>query len=309
MAAGIASGSAIVIATLVQIVQRLRRAETTDAPALAAGLMVCVLGLLYPYAATAHRTRAFFSEPIEGTWMEDPNGERVREFYTRRSLDALAWLGQTRKFADDLRGIEWLLANGPAGAVLLEAPSHGAYTPEGRVSSMTGLPTLVGWQHHENQWRGWAKAMPRHLQRRFFDELLDPLPMLDLGAPLTREAQLDLYRASLDSASALRSLLREHLPGADRRAIVAAAEQVVTARQKTFSSVALTGKLVQRMEELYRRPDVDDEVRRLLKLYGIRYVFVGSLERTTFGPTVDKFAVFPRAFLEGGTAVYQIPAD
>jgi uncharacterized membrane protein len=41
-----------------------------------------------------------------------------------------------------------------ANAVLAEAPG-GAYEPQkSRFSGLTGIPTLVGWQNHERQWRG-----------------------------------------------------------------------------------------------------------------------------------------------------------
>jgi hypothetical protein len=39
-------------------------------------------------------------------------------------------------------------------ATLVEAP-EGGYTPHlGRVSMLTGIPTLLGWDNHERQWRG-----------------------------------------------------------------------------------------------------------------------------------------------------------
>jgi uncharacterized membrane protein len=38
--------------------------------------------------------------------------------------------------------------------VLVEAPG-GAYEPhKSRFSALTGIPTLIGWQNHERQWRG-----------------------------------------------------------------------------------------------------------------------------------------------------------
>jgi len=310
VAAGVAFTVAVAVATLVQITRYFlgRRVPTTDAPALAAGLLVIVLGLLYPFAATAVRTRSFFDAPLE-YWMEGPDAERIPAFYTERTLDALAWLGQTKRFADDLPAIEWLLANAPAGSVVLEAPSAGAYTPEGRVASMTGLPTLIGWTHHENQWRGWARPMPAHQQRRFFDELSRALPEIDLGLGLPREAQLDLYRASLESRDALLARLRTHLPSASRHALAAHADAVVAARQRAFSAVALSEKLHARMTDLWRASTVDDEVRRLLRLYHVRYVFVGSLERAAFGPTAETFAVFPRVFSSGKTVIHEVPAD
>jgi uncharacterized membrane protein len=302
--------ASILLATLIQAGRRfLGRGPTTDAVAVAAVAPFVVLGLLYPFAATMVRTRSFFTEPIEGTWMDDPAGERIREFYTVRTLDALAWLGQTRKYADDLPAIEWLAANAAPGSVVLEAPSHGAYTPEGRVASMTGVPTLVGWRHHQNQWRGWGRPMPPHLQRRLLDDFATQLPPVDVGAPIDRTRPLDLYRASLDSEAALRAKLRELLPGADGPKLDALAGDVVAQRDRTLTAVALTDKLVQRMDDLWHAARVDDEVTRLLRLYRIRYIFAGTLEHEAYPATVDTFAVFPRVFAHGTTSIYEVPAE
>ena len=37
--------------------------------------------------------------------------------------------------------------------VLVEAPG-GGYNDYGRISSSTGIPTVLGWVGHETQWRG-----------------------------------------------------------------------------------------------------------------------------------------------------------
>jgi uncharacterized membrane protein len=40
-------------------------------------------------------------------------------------------------------------------AIVAEAPWPGGYNPQfGRFSGLTGIPTLMGWQNHEGQWRG-----------------------------------------------------------------------------------------------------------------------------------------------------------
>jgi len=146
-------------------------------------------------------------------------------------------------------------------------------------------------------------------QRRFFAELARALPEMDLGIGLPREAQLDLYRASLESRDALLARLRTHLPSASRHALAAHADAVVAARQRAFSAVALSEKLHARMTDLWRASTVDDEVRRLLRLYHVRYVFAGSLERAAFGPTADTFAVFPRVLARGRTVIYEVPPE
>lgn len=53
--------------------------------------------------------------------------------------------------------IAWLRANAPAGSVIIEAVG-GQYDIEGKgfggVSASTGLPAVMGWPGHEDQWRG-----------------------------------------------------------------------------------------------------------------------------------------------------------
>jgi uncharacterized membrane protein len=285
----------------------LRPGAFTEAPALAPALLLCALGLLYPFAATATRTRSFFSEPIEGTYMDDPHGERTREFYTRRTLDALAWYGQTKRFADDLPVIDWMIANARAGAIVLESPGEGAYTPEGRVSSMTGIPTLVGWKHHENQWRGWDDPAPAYLVERYFDDLTDKLPALNFTVPLSREAELALYRASLEGRGPLLERLAKTIPGADARVLGTYANAVVEARQKALTGYAFIERLNERMGDIYRAPELNARVWEWIRLYRIRYVFVGTLEHEHFAATLGKFDAFPKRYTNAGSTIYEIP--
>jgi hypothetical protein len=298
------------VGTLLQLVRWFVGDATTDAPALTAALPMLALGLLYPYAGTAVRTRAFFTQPIEGTWMADPAGERTPDFYTQRSLDSLAWLGQTKAYRDDLPAIEWLIEHGANGAIVLEAPGilKGSYTPEGRVSSATGLPTLVGWVHHENQWRGWEQPMPLDLQRRLFDEFAELLPAVE-DVTLPREKQIELYRTSLASRDALIERLRDVGPRRGSGTPGRQADTIIAARNAAFTAVALTRKLNQRMDDLLRAPAIDDEVTRLLRLYDVRYIFTGRLERQTYAAGADKFAAFPRVFAHGTTAIYEVPRE
>lgn len=78
---------------------------------------------------------------------------KVDNFRGDATLDGLAYL--RRGNAGDMAAIEWLRANVPPTAVVLEA-TGGSYSPEGaaRVSAATGNPTLLGWDFHERQWRG-----------------------------------------------------------------------------------------------------------------------------------------------------------
>ncbi|MFQ6101720.1 MAG: DUF2298 domain-containing protein [Anaerolineae bacterium] len=79
---------------------------------------------------------------------------RAREYGGPPTLDGAAYLAETHP--DDYAAIAWLNQNVTGAPVILEAPGDHmkAYAYEGRVSAHTGLPTLLGWAGHENQWRG-----------------------------------------------------------------------------------------------------------------------------------------------------------
>jgi YYY domain-containing protein len=79
---------------------------------------------------------------------------RAQEHGVPWTLDGAAWLGEARPA--DYDAIRWLNANIDGAPVIVEAPGdqHKAYVYEGRVSALTGLPTVLGWGGHQRQWRG-----------------------------------------------------------------------------------------------------------------------------------------------------------
>jgi uncharacterized membrane protein len=96
-----------------------------------AGVVVLVsLGMVYPLAAGFDKAGGFAQQP---------------------TLDGLAWVRQHSP--DEYAAVQWLNENVPDTPVILEV-SGGSFTEYGRVSSRTGLPTLLGWGGHELQWRG-----------------------------------------------------------------------------------------------------------------------------------------------------------
>jgi YYY domain-containing protein len=82
------------------------------------------------------------------------NISRAGNFDHPPNLDGTAYLAEGQ--ADDYAAIAWLNENVEGAPIILEAPGKGgsSYVYEGRVSALTGLPTLLGWAGHENQWRG-----------------------------------------------------------------------------------------------------------------------------------------------------------
>ena len=89
-----------------------------------------VAGMVYPVAAGYTKASSFKVEP---------------------TLDGTAYMADHN--SDDHAAIRWLNENVEGAPVILEA-TGGSYTYYARVSSQTGLPTLLGWDFHEVQWRG-----------------------------------------------------------------------------------------------------------------------------------------------------------
>lgn len=140
------------------------------------GVLAVVLGLalLYPIGATLSKTRNFAGPP---------------------TLDGLQFWARSRP--DDMDAIEWLSRNAVGAPVVVEA-TGGSYQQQfGRVSSMTGLPTLLGWAFHEQQWRGTFEEPGRRVPdidaiygcRRGGQGRCDPLP----GDARQLQALLDKY--------------------------------------------------------------------------------------------------------------------
>ena len=70
------------------------------------------------------------------------------------TLDGLAHVASAAPA--EYNGIRWLTENFKPGEIIVEAVGDD-YSEYGRVSSSTGIPTVVGWTFHEQQWRGSTK--------------------------------------------------------------------------------------------------------------------------------------------------------
>ena len=88
---------------------------------------------------------AAFVYPVAGTYA------RKDAFSRSPTLDGLGWLRD--RSPGDVGAIEWLNDEAPAGAVVLESVGND-YSAFGhaRISTFTGLPTVLGWPGHELQW-------------------------------------------------------------------------------------------------------------------------------------------------------------
>ncbi|MBC7249387.1 MAG: hypothetical protein H5T62_03815 [Anaerolineae bacterium] len=79
-------------------------------------------------------------------------------FKGRPTLDGLAYVREHEP--DEYAAIRWLNAHSAGNPVIVEAVG-GSFTNFARISSRTGLPTILGWSGHEYQWRGSGEEAAR----------------------------------------------------------------------------------------------------------------------------------------------------
>ena len=165
-------------------------------------ILTVVSGLVYPGLMLYHKT----------------NGFSVKEW----TLDGNAYIQKYNP--DEYAALLWL-QNAPMG-VVTEAVG-GSYTDYARVSTRTGLPTVLGWPGHESQWRGGGEEM---------------------------------------------------------------------------------GSRYEDIQRLYETTDWD-EAMQTLRDYNVRYVYIGSLERSTYQVDVSKFeGNIPLVFSNNSTMIFEVPA-
>lgn len=138
------------------------------------GLVGALAGaaLLYPLLATPVRIaeRMPYGEP------------------PRWTLDGVAFMatgaydwpaeGDRIELRHDLDAIRWLQANAPGNAIVAEAPI-GYYREGGlRLTSFTGLPTLVGM--HQGEQRPWTQVTPRQQDAETIYTSTDPQRVADV---------------------------------------------------------------------------------------------------------------------------------
>ena len=111
--------------TVVWMVARIRPWYSRWAVLVVSVLLVSV-GLLYPLAATPSKTQGFQPQP---------------------TLDGAAFYQKLRP--EDYAAIQWLSRTASGRPVVLEA-TGGDYSEYARVSTFSGLPTVLGWGGHEN---------------------------------------------------------------------------------------------------------------------------------------------------------------
>ena len=107
------------------------------------------------------------------------------ELKNYKSLDGLSYLNDL--YSTDYQAILWARQNIPGQPVILEAQGD-SYTDYARVSSNTGLPTVLGWPVHEWLWRGSYNEAGKRVEEV---KILYESPDLDLTKQL-----IDQYNIS-----------------------------------------------------------------------------------------------------------------
>jgi uncharacterized membrane protein len=80
---------------------------------------------------------------------------KCTRFVATPTFDSSAYLADGG--SAELAAVQWVRANTAPDAVVIEGKGN-SYWNHNRISTMTGRPTLLGWESHEEQWRGKAYA-------------------------------------------------------------------------------------------------------------------------------------------------------
>jgi uncharacterized membrane protein len=140
-----------------------------------AWLLLAVAGTVAAFAAVARIPRAArrlwalalapllalaAAYPYAGTWARKEGFDRAP------TLDGLRWLA--RGAPGDVAAMAWLRAHAPGDSVVLESAGDD-YSPAGhaRISTFTGLATVLGWPGHELQWEHDAGGRPADVARAY----------------------------------------------------------------------------------------------------------------------------------------------
>ncbi|MCB2156351.1 hypothetical protein KQI84_15870 [bacterium] len=284
-------------------------------PAAVLAVALFLVGMLYPYSSTALRTRSLFIEPLPSYYEKKPNTYKVR------TLDAIAYMDEMPGMKGDAEAIDWILENMEPQARILEAPGSEAYRANGRFASNTGRPTMVGWTHHEMQWRGWGKPVESKLAWRFAQRFtLAQLKIHEIGTQLFSANEKDqIAKLKLLATAPKKNLaarIDETFPDMSKDRKERLAEALRDPKAGAISSMDLIEKVKADAEEMYNAATLD-QVRELFEFYNIDYVIVGSIEKQRYaGPGLEKFKDWEKVFssVEGedvpedqGTVIYRVP--
>lgn len=87
----------------------------------------------------------------------------IRERLSSPGFVLDGWQGLLMNSPHWVEAAAWLSANAKPGDRILESPSD-SYSSDVLLSTMTGVPSYLGWKGHEMQWRGWNEELRNRAQ-------------------------------------------------------------------------------------------------------------------------------------------------
>jgi YYY domain-containing protein len=123
---------------------------------------------------------------------------KANHFAGPPTLDGMTYFAQA--YPNDWAAIQWLRKN-VSGAPVMAEGSYGEYWMNGRfsrVSMATGLPTILGWLGHEDQWRGAAYSTLLRERDRYLCGIYRPGDWASTQAILDRFNVEYVYLSSLE---------------------------------------------------------------------------------------------------------------
>lgn len=164
--------------------------------------LALVVGLAFPVFALANKTNAFqlpaFAQVLDAARAAgDPSP--LRTAASVWSLDGAQLFH--RQYPDDAAAADWL-ASAPYG-VIAEAVG-GQYSDYARMSAYSGLPAVVGWIGHEDQWRGTFDEqrqrgewdIPTLYQTNNWDEARSIIEKYDIRYVVVGTLERNVYRVN-----------------------------------------------------------------------------------------------------------------
>ncbi len=188
--------------------------------------IVLFMALVYPVLGVLNKTSDFQVPAFQESLAAARNAGDPRALLTAAqvwTLDGGAYYARIEP--DDMAGAAWL-RTAQYGIIVEATKPDASYTEYARISTYSGLPTVLGWPMHEAQWRG----------------TYDP-----------------------------------------------------------------QGTRLADIQRLYETSNWD-EATSILQQYGIRYVFIGTLERSTYHVNETKFQQHLNpVFHQGQVVIYEVP--
>ncbi|MEW6094469.1 MAG: DUF2298 domain-containing protein [Chloroflexota bacterium] len=164
--------------------------------------LVLIVGLAFPVFGLPNKTNGFQLPAFRATYEAAVAAGDPTPFSTAASVWTLdgARLFH-RQYPDDAAAADWL-STAPFG-VVAEAVG-GQYGDYARISTYSGLPAVLGWPGHEDQWRGTfdeqrqrgESDVPRLYQTNSWDEALAIIQKYDIRYVVVGTLERNTYRVN-----------------------------------------------------------------------------------------------------------------